>query len=167
MPLKWKIYYWCSLHLLLYATLLFFNSCFNLLTEGVNAEKIINFALGLVFLVALSAKAELSIKGVHHYKNGRLFSKTGRIFFIIGFCVFGGFTLFGIWFSISSVILVDFSNKQNLESFSSRRYFIMDCLFLMAVVSSTVLAIFDLMLLKAIRKKYNDSIESIGQHIQP
>ncbi len=166
MPVKWKIYYACSLYLPLWSCAMMILLLFNPQANKADPDNL-NFTIFFcsMFLI-LILKSILSFKGVSHYKRNTRHSKTERILFIVGF---GLNVLIAIVFSIVSVLvsinLIKYKGGVNTDV----RYYAGQLLYAVSFLTTAIcciyFSIFDLILLRAIRKKYYSSMLNFGEDI--
>ena len=162
MPLKWKIYYWCSLYniifiiafvcIRLYA--LFFGD--NPVVD--NSDDVVNIILALT----VASKSFLSIKFVGYYNNKEKYGHTEYVLFIVGFS-------FSILFLMAVISLIIYFlslivNKIAFERIETWRLLISLSVF---IFCCTMLynIIFDFPLLKAIRKRRALGVNDIGKEL--
>jgi hypothetical protein len=166
MPIKFRIYYACSLYLLLWScttgTLLYFKP---LKDDGNHSNASLATTM-YVLLVILILKSLLSIKSIQHYKTNTRYSKAGRKLVIAAFILTIIVTLF---MSTTAIFMLGDIINNGEDRDSQGHVYINQILFhicfFSAVACSIYLCIFDLILLKAIRKGYYNPMLNFGKDI--
>lgn len=159
MPLKFKLYYASSLYLLIWSAWLFLYGSYETFTDDHTDGNFIYDFLALFLIALIIFKAILSLKATCYYKNSISYSKSGKIVFIIGFCI--NVVLFiGILLLCIFVIIPDFRQERDYDSTPSYETRLMSISFVITVICSAYLCIFDLILLKAISKKQRENLLS-------
>jgi len=173
MPLKWKIYYLCSLYLLLSCTVFFCMLVYTAITTSSAAGEIIkSYIIAAAVLAALSFKSVLSIRAIGHFKNYTPHSKFERAAFIAGFCFTLIFGITGFVLCLTIMIPEDFTRHGDQQplAFGDFSEMVIDFSLFATVLCCLFFAVFDLFLLKAIRKRYYNNLivlgESIGQQLE-
>ena len=131
--------------------------------NGVNSDDIILTITVLSILLSINLKSIFSLRFINHFKNAASFTKTEKIFFYIlySFTVFltgASFLMLAFW-----TLPDDIRQVNNLL----RDQIILTTGLICATISGTYLCIMGPLLVKAIRRQYHHSINTIGQHIQP
>jgi hypothetical protein len=166
MPVKFKIYYACSLYLLLWGcamtTFLYLTPLKDRLGRPNTA---ITITMCLLFVI-LIVKSLLSIKAVHHYKSNTRHSKGGRRLFISTFCLTILVTLI---MSATAILMLGNLIKNGEDTDAQGHVYISQLLYhvlyFTATACSIYLCILDLILLKAIRKGYYNPMLNFGKDI--
>jgi len=166
MPIKWKIYYTCCIYSIICNAVFFIMLFYLLITSHNSIVDFLSACLVLLAILMIVAKSVISIKFVTYYVQNAMFSKTQRTYFVIGFILnlllLAMLSIF-IYYGIKA--LVDISQYRYNRNQIWRTVTII--FFLLLFPATLFPIVFDFPLLKAIRKQYNHSIESIGEHIQP
>lgn len=124
----------------------------------------------LLYLSVLTAllgvpifKSILAIRGINHYKNYTLQSKAERRTFIVSFWLIALFAITGLMLCMFDTI----PNELNRHATDIHNYteLVLDYSLILVTVSSLLVAVFDLFLLKAIHKKHYDSLIILGESI--
>ncbi len=162
MPVKWKIYYACSLYNLLCYLGIIGLLVYGLIKDHNSPTDIVEMCLVVCAFIIASFKCLLSLKFVGYFLSKKMFSKTERVFYIIGYCVNA--------LILVLVAVIIFSIVRNI--FFSRYPYHPDPLQLIIYIGVGMLVftictniIFDFPLSKAIRKQDNFDIATIGSHI--
>ena len=172
MPLKWRIYYLCCLYMLLWSITLLFVLCYGVIRTRFSTETLLYAGIILAILAIPVFKSILAIRGLNHYKNGTLQSKAERKTFVVSFCLVALFAIGCLMLCIFEIIPQDFMHHPNSDYIAHRDYpeMVLDYATFLLTICSLLVAASDLFLLKAIHKKYYDSLivlgESIGEHLE-
>jgi hypothetical protein len=164
MEMRWKIYYACSIYAFLWSTIFFVI----VLHEWDSDNKIFSFALACL-LLGMSLKSALSLKSAIHYRRGTAPLPLERTFILVGFCANIVFVI--IMIALLIPLLYDFiSNPSNYYKQDERLPYLQVFVifsFIVVAVCAILINVYDVVILRAIRKRCHDSIQTIGQHIQP
>jgi len=167
MPLKWRIYYWCSLYIATWSISLFLFYLYSVSTVRYGSDYLIFGSILFVVLLAFTWKAVLSVKTISHYKNAGMYTKKEKIFFIIGFCITAIFVLIGSYASIFAIVPELMRSHDNLSSnilkSTYARQMLLSIPLFIAIICGLYVSIFDPVLLKAIRKKYYNTHLNFGE----
>jgi hypothetical protein len=161
MPLKFKIYYACSLYLLLWAGGIFSYGLYSMLTDTSHDNTLPQyFALFILTLIVYNAAS--SMVAVRRYRKSKMPSKVGRVLLIIGFAFNCLLSLAILALLIFVVVPDDFFRITDTSQYglSSTTVFLQDVSIFLADVCAIQLAATGLALLKATNKKYNDNLLS-------
>ncbi len=116
--------------------------------------------LSIFLMLLIITKTVMSIGAVQRYTKNKQFSKTGRVLFIIGFgliCL----VAIGLLLMCVFVIVPEEFFKHPFEKYGpSLKDLLMDISFFVATICAINIAIFDLVLLKAIRTKNEENLLS-------
>ncbi len=147
---------------------------YDLFMERINTlENYLIFITFFASILQLLVKSVLNVRCTNHYKNITVQLQKERIVFII-FCLINGiFVALVVAFCGFVIIPVFFakSAKTNI-SYGALEYerFAFYISVLILALTGCVTSVLDFFLLKAIRKKYYDSLiimgESIGEHLE-
>ncbi len=145
---------WCAGFLLLTAYFYF--------TQSHSDSAFVFVLLLWLLLGACITKAVFSFRAVHHFKNKTVPAKSEKVWFIILFSLNILFAAIVFLLSVLEVIPSDFSQQGFVLSKGHVNYreLLMDCSLFAVFFSSAYLAVFDLMLLKAVRKTHYDDLMS-------
>jgi len=160
MPLKFKFYYAASLYLLLWGSALVLFVAYTFVTEEFGGQDFEWASLFLTIIILLLYKTALSIKAIRFYNKTILPSTLQKRLFIAGFCYI---ILFSVGISLLCLLLIvpeDFLRTREYYSTVRVRQLFLDISFFVANIAAIYLAIFDLILLKAIRIKQRDNLLS-------
>jgi hypothetical protein len=161
MPLQWKIYFWCSLYALIWSATFFFI----VLKEYVasrnsytDTEFLSGISLWLLFGMVI--KSSLSIKSLLHFKNGTMPLKFERKLIATSFSTTILFVIFLLWYLMLFLLEFikyppNFFNKEYGVAFLQITALIS---IVAVIVSAIFINIYDIVMLKAIRKKYYDNL---------
>ena len=160
MPLKWKIYCVYSVYVFLWGAGFFFILLYDALTSHLRDDDAFfhDFLIGLLFWMPL--KAILSLKSLRHYRKSTIPNKWERRLIRISFCI----TIIAICFLIviSLPLLVEFvlypSDFVNHDEKYPFRALAIAVSILLATICTVFVNVLDISVLKAIRKKYYDSL---------
>jgi len=173
MPLKFKIYYACALYVLLWVVTMMSFICFAFFRENHGSPSANDYLILSAFWVVFGLyilKVTFSLRALRQYKLQALPGKAEKVFFIIFFAFTALFALIDIIACIAAIVddapdslrgLVEHSNNPTV----SNAAIIFAVSFFIITLSTIYLAIFDLVLAKAIKRKYYNSLANfeIGQ----
>ncbi len=168
MPLKWKIYYACCLYTLSWITIIYAVAGFATIKDGFRDTTALAISLALLVFVIIVGKCLLSFRAISHYKNNTLQSKIEKVLFIISFGLIILVAIGIVLLSIFIIIPEDLLSRGDIYEAPRKiplSELVLDYSFFAGGVCSIFLAIFDLILLKAIRKRYYDTLLSFGEDI--
>lgn len=101
MPVKWKIYYACSLYNILFIIAFVCVRLYALFLGNKPVADILDDVLNIILVLAVASKSFLSIKFLGYYSNNEKYGHTEQVIFIVGF-------FFNILFLIVIISLVTY-----------------------------------------------------------
>ena len=161
MEMKWKIYYLCSLYLLLWAASVICIIVYGLFDPHKVANNIV-ISIAFAVLLIIIANSVISIRFLSLHKKGSCYSKPAHLAFYISY----GFI---IVFTTASLILLATALPQAIKKreFNGGMDIALNAALVLATICLLYISILAPSLAKAIRTNYLNSIETIGQPIQP
>ena len=170
MSLQWKIYYWCSIYCIACSVMFLITLTYLLFTSHNSLYDLLSALLVFVAIILIGYKSILSIQFVRLHTLNAMFNRQQHTFFLIGFTLN---VLLLCLLSIFMYNLIDgiIARSQHSNNYSSQSLpiwqtglnLMLACLF----PTTLIQLIFDFPLVKAIRRQYNSSIDTIGQHLHP
>ncbi len=163
MEKKWKVYYVCSLYLLIWVGANLAALVYLLTLKSTSIENpAVSIPAILIVLACIATKAFLSLRFTTLLKTGGTFTEREKWLFNFSRRIL-------LFLSAASAIAIA---AELPEDFKKIRYMgnidIIQTSCLFAATASAVFCSFiDSLLIKTIRRQHDDSIETIGQHIQP
>lgn len=169
MPLRWKIYYWCSTYMVAWGVFMLLFLCYGILVRRISTgDDYAIFAVMFILVLLMLTKSILSIRTTNHYKNATVLSKIERLFFVILFITTTGFILLVIAFCVIYVIPQYFLQSDAKTLSLAPRLNVLTAFYISIFIlmfTGCFVSICDLFLLKAIRKKHYGSLISMGDSI--
>lgn len=158
MPLKFKIYYSCAIGLLLWVVGIAIAAAFSFITDEFTpvSDIFAEAAVASVILAITFIKGMASINAWKHYRHGTELTRKARRLFIVTYCYIVLFAA-GLLLSCSLAIIPAFFTGGNYYT-PGLKDMLLDGSCILAAIIALYFAIVDLMLLKAIRKKHEDSL---------
>ena len=166
MPLRWKIYYLCSLYMMAWSIYAFIDFSVEYLpnVKFYSKKEQTIYSLSIIFILLVISKGIISLKLIGYFRNRQFLSKTNYRIFIASF----------ITNTVLIIVLaheIYLFTRYLLFSYSTDHLGVSvkvgQSVFIFLFLPCVYILIFDFPLLKAIRLQYNASIGTIGQHINP
>jgi hypothetical protein len=158
MHLKFKIYYWCILYALIWTISLLVIVIFSVFKQGFKDDVLFTFLLLIVLLLPV-LKCILSLRFFNHFKKGSIYTNKERVFFFILYSVNVLATTLGC---IACFAEISNAGTEYTTYYTVR---IFDASLIIATACGIYFIFMDIILLRAICKKYHQDIDSIGINI--
>jgi len=157
MPVKWKIYYACTMYLFLWALGMVLYLLYLQLNE-LNGQAFPGFMIACIVLAAWAYKSVLSLTAIKHYKSAITYTDKQKKGFMVGYYLNCMLCVGTMALCAFVVIPNDFMSRGDLVPGPSSVEQLVDFLLFAALACATYLAAIDLALLKTIRQKQLDSL---------
>jgi len=166
MQIKWKIYYWCSLYLVVWSVYVFIDFIVEYLlnTKFYSKKEQIIYSLSIIFTLLVISKGIISLKLIGYFRNRLFLSKTNYRIFIVSFIT--NFVLIAVLareiYLFIHYLLFSYGTDHLGVSVK-----VGQSLMVILLLPCLYILIFDFPLVKAIRRQFNASIDTIGQQLHP